>query len=63
MQVFDQTEIFREWTSLTKMSGKVAAMIQFLAMNYCLMKQMPTLRHLGEQSNHALGLAGIRPEG
>jgi hypothetical protein len=39
------------------------AMIQFLAMNYCLMKQMPTLHHLEEQSNHALGLAGIRPEG
>ncbi|HEY9406731.1 MAG TPA: hypothetical protein VIP53_04705 [Nitrososphaera sp.] len=44
------------------MSGKVAAMIQFLAMNYCLMKQMPTLRHPGKQSNHALGLAGIRSE-
>jgi hypothetical protein len=41
------------------------AMIQFLAMNYCLMKQMPTLRHLGEQSNHALGLAasGRKDEG
>jgi|Tabmets5t2r1_1033131.scaffolds.fasta_scaffold07091_2 hypothetical protein len=61
--IFDPNGDFSRMEQLNQDVWQDRAMIQILAMNYCLMKQMPTLRHLGEQSNHALGLVGIRPEG